>query len=83
MWLAFSRPTSKAREKRPRDEVGKSTVSSKVDKKIRFGGSLSATKCYPYKALPRKLSYFYYQKCSVHVRSYAYAHMSWYLEKNI
>ena len=82
MWPAFSRPTSKAREKRPGDEVGKSTVPSKEDKKIRFGGSLSATKCYLYKALPQEtISYFYYQKCSVHVRTYAYAYMSWYLEK--
>ena len=29
---------------------------SKVDKKIRFGGFLSATKCYLYKAWPRNLS---------------------------
>ena len=29
---------------------------SKVDKKICFGGSLSTTKCYPYKVWPRNLS---------------------------
>ena len=31
-------------------------VSFKSRQKIRFGGSLSATKCYPYKAWPRNLS---------------------------
>ena len=34
----------------------KSTFPIKEDKKIRFGGSLSATKCYPYKAWPSNLS---------------------------
>ena len=34
----------------------KSMFPSKVDKKICFGSSLSATKCYPYKAWPRNLS---------------------------
>ena len=34
----------------------KSTFPSEVDKKIGFGGSLSTTKCYPYKAWPRNLS---------------------------
>ena len=34
----------------------KSMFLSKVDKKICFGSSLSATKCYPYKAWPRNLS---------------------------
>ena len=33
-----------------------STFPSKEDKKMRFGGSLSATKRYAYKARPRKLS---------------------------
>ena len=31
-------------------------VPSKEHQKIHFGGSLSATKCYPYKARPRNLS---------------------------
>ena len=31
-------------------------VPSKEDKKMHFGGSLSPTKCYPYKAGPRNLS---------------------------
>ena len=31
-------------------------VLQKKTKKIHFGGSLSATKCYPYKARPRNLS---------------------------
>ena len=34
----------------------KSTFPSKVDKKICFGGSLSTTKCYPYKVWPRNQS---------------------------
>ena len=64
----------------------KSMFPSKVDKKICFGSSLSATKCYPYKAWPRNLSaissYFSYQGLSVHVCTFTYAY-SWNLEKYI
>ena len=49
----------------------KSTFPSKVDKKIRFGGSLSETKCYPYKAWPRNRGDFFYQECSVHIHTYS------------
>ena len=63
-----------------------STFPSRVDKKIRSGGSLPATKFCPYiKSLAHEpINYFYYQEFSVHVRTYAYAcAYSWNLEKII
>ena len=64
-----------------------------VDRKIRFGGSLSAKKYYPYKAWRWNLSaisparnqeriklYSLLREYSVHVRTYAYAYC-WNLEK--
>ena len=63
-----------------------STFPSRVDKKIGSGGSLPATKFYPYiKSLAQEpLNYFYYQEFSVHRRTYAYAcAYRWNLEKKL
>ena len=62
-----------------------STFPSSVDKKILSGGSLPATKFYPYiKSLAQEpINYFYFQEFSVHVRTYAYTcAYSWNPEKN-
>ena len=54
----------------------KTTFPSKEGKRIHFGGSLSGTKCYPYKARSRNLSAISPTRniCSVHVRTYGYAY---------